>query len=89
MKAKMLGNTASDPVREVDVLPVGTPVRLKRDPRVTGRIRAHEYHESGFLSPIPYSIEWDDPDLAYAVRGWLFTYAMDDQIEQIHQSEQR
>lgn len=75
MKAKMLGATKGDPVREVDVLPIGTPVRLKSDPRVIGRIRAHEYHESGFLSPIPYSVEWDNSDLAFAVRGWFFTYA--------------
>lgn len=89
MKAKMMGNTKDDPIQEVEVLPIGTPVRLKRDPRVIGRIRAHEYHESGFLSPIPYSVEWDDPDLAREVRGWLFTYATDDQVEPIHQSEQR
>jgi len=59
----------------LEVWPIGTRIYAPEAPYLTGTIRAHEYHESGVISPWPYSIEWDDPQEAFRVFGWLAMYA--------------
>ena len=60
---------------DLEVLPIGTRVADSENPALTGTIRRYEYHESGRISPLPYNIQWDDCDLAYRVRGFMFIYA--------------
>ena len=67
--------------RWLEVLPVGTRIRSKQHPELTGYVKAHEYHESGAISPIPYLIGWDDSEAASRTLGWLFVYASESGIE--------
>lgn len=67
----------------LEVLPVGTRIRSVQHPELTGYVKAHEYHESGYLSPIPYLISWDDSELASKTLGWVFVYASPGAIEAI------
>jgi hypothetical protein len=66
----------------IDVLPVNTRVRHKTHPELTGRIVAHEYHESGYISPLPYKIYWDQGN-ASEILGFFFIYPSIDSIEKI------
>lgn len=69
--------------RWLHVLPVGTRVRSKKHPELTGYVKRHEYHESGRISPIPYCIGWDDSAATYIKLGMGFVYATDGSIEAI------
>jgi hypothetical protein len=64
-------------------LPVGTAIRHRLHPELRGLIARHEYTDSGALSAIPYAIQWDDSDQAYALLGWFFVYASDDTVEPV------
>ena len=67
---------------KIDVLPVGTRVKHKTHPELTGKIVAHEYHESGKISPLPYKVYWDQRS-AVDILGWFFIYPSMDSIEEI------
>lgn len=66
----------------IDVLVLGTRVRHKEKPELTGKIVAHEYHESGKISPLPYKVYWDQAN-ASKILGPLSIYPSVDSIEEI------
>ena len=53
-----------------EVLPVGCKVKHKKHPELIGRIRKHEYCK-GKYSALPYTVEWDNSDLAHRLLGML------------------
>jgi hypothetical protein len=61
----------------------GDRCRSIRHPELTGTVKHYEYHERGWLSPLPYRIGWDDSSRACDVLGWLFVYASDHGVEAI------
>ena len=65
----MKGLTADN--LEFEVLPVGTRVRHKKHPELIGKIYSHEYHSPGHYSALPYTVEWDNNDLAHQLLGIL------------------
>ena len=65
----------------LELLPVGTRVKHKKHPELVGKISKYEYHESGKVSPIPYSICWDDPEKAFSILGFMNYYQKADAIE--------
>ena len=71
----------TDPAKFAPKLSPGDRVRSIQHPELTGVIKHYEYHERGWLSPIPYCIGWDDSARACAVLGWLFVYASDAGVE--------
>jgi hypothetical protein len=55
----------------VAVFEVGTKVRMKDHPEITGRITAHEIDQtSGKLHAIPYRVLWDDESRLRASKTW-------------------
>ena len=58
----------------INVLPVGTRVRHKKHRNLKGKIVAHEYHEGGKISPLPYKVYWDNGDLAARLIGFMSIY---------------
>ena len=69
----------------IKLFAVGTRIRSKFHPRLTGRIKCIEMHESGKPSIIPYNIEWSNNDLAFEVFGWYWIYATHGSIEAIEE----
>ncbi len=65
----MKGTTSDGVVFEV--LSIGTRVKHKKFPQLTGRIVGHEYHSPGKYSALPYTVEWDNSDLAHELLGIL------------------
>lgn len=70
-----------------DLLPVGTRVRHTKNPRLTGRIKCWEMHDSGTVSPIPYNVDWDDNGLAARLLGWMWIYASETCVERIEDGD--
>ena len=67
----------------IELLPVGTRIRSKQFPMLTGYIKAHEYADRDHISPIPYLIGWDDSERAASTLGWFFVYASNHGIEPV------
>ena len=59
--------TTSDGI-EFEVLRVGSRVRHKEHPELRGRIYSHEFC-MGMYSALPYTIDWDKPELARRLLG--------------------
>lgn len=70
----------------LELLPVGTMVRHKDNPKLIGKIVGWEYHESGKVSPLPYKVYWDNWALARQIMGWFGIYPMRDEIVPINDS---
>ena len=68
---------------ERELIPVGTRVRHKRHP-FTGEVIAHEMHESGVPSAIPYKVYWDQEN-ASVVLGWMWIYPAYEDLEIIEE----
>lgn len=62
-------------------LAIGTRVRARRHPELTGRISGYEWNKPGVLSAIPYRIDWDSSDRAYDILGWFYYWATPRAIE--------
>ncbi len=67
----------------MEVLPVGAIIRHVKKTHLRGYIKRHEFHHSGKLSPIPYSIGWDNPGFAARELGFMFVYACVDRVEEV------
>jgi len=67
---------------EFEVLPVGCRVHHKHHPELTGTIRTHEHCE-GKYSALPYTVEWDNFDLARDLLGILPLWPRLESLEQI------
>lgn len=66
----------------------GTKVRSRSFPKLTGKIRHLEPHESGKASEIAYLIDWDDSELAAELLGSYFIYATSSTIEAIENQKE-
>ena len=55
---------------EFEVFPIGTRVRHKKHPELTGRIVTHDFCKSEY-SALPYTVDWDNSDLAHKKLGLL------------------
>ena len=86
MKSKIQETSSGEMIH---VLPIGTRVRHKKHPELTGYIKQHEYHESGKISPIPYNVNWDNNALASRLLGWFFIYSTNEALELEEQDERR
>ena len=67
----------------IELLPIGTRIRNRQYPQLTGYIKDHEYADGDHISPIPYLIGWDDSRKASELLGWFFVYAGNEGIEPI------
>jgi len=63
-----------------NLLPIGTRVKHKKYPHLTGKIVGYEYNEKG-ISPLPYKVYWDQ-DVRDTL-GWFSIYPPSDTIEKI------
>lgn len=59
----------------------GTRVRARKHHDLIGTIEGIEYCNPGCVAGIPYRIRWDDSSRAAEVRGWLFVYGSDGDLE--------
>ena len=55
---------------EFEVIPIGARVRHKEHKELKGRIYSHEFCK-GKYSALPYSVEWDNYELARNLLGML------------------
>ena len=67
---------------EFEVLPVGRKVRHKKHTELIGTIRSYEYCE-GKYSALPYTVEWDNSDLARNLIGIIPMWPRLESIEPI------
>jgi hypothetical protein len=65
------------------LVPVGTRIRHRRHPELTGYIKGLEWTRPGELSPVPYLIGWDDSGRACDLLGWFFVYSHPDSVERL------
>lgn len=68
---------------EFEVLPMGCKVRHKEHTELTGTIRTHEYCK-GKYSALPYTVEWDNSDLAHSLLGILPLWPRLESIEPVN-----
>lgn len=80
----MIGITADN--LEFEVLPVGTKVRHKDHPELTGKICSHEYHHVGVFSALPYTVDWDNPALARKLMGMIPIWPLLEKLEEIREA---
>ena len=66
-----------------DVLPVGTRVRHREHPSLTGKIVDYEMCQGKVFSTQPYKVYWDQDDDAFKLLGWFFIYPDPDKLEVI------
>jgi len=69
---------------EFEVLPKGCKVRHVKHPDLTGTIRTHEFCK-GKYSALPYTVEWDNDDLAHDLLGMLNIWPNLENIEPVNQ----
>lgn len=67
---------------EFEVLPVGCRVRHKKHPELTGVIAQHEFCE-GKYSALPYTVMWDNRDLAHKLLGMLPLWPLLESLERV------
>jgi hypothetical protein len=67
---------------EFDVIPIGTRVQHKKYPELKGRVRTHEYCK-GKYSALPYTVEWDNDQLAHEYLGFLPLWPRLEDVEPI------
>jgi hypothetical protein len=53
---------------EFEVIPIGSKVKHKKYPELTGKIVAHEFCE-GKYSALPYTVAWDNQTSAHDKLG--------------------
>ena len=64
---------------EFEVLPRGCRVRHKKHPELKGKIYKHEFCK-GKYSALPYTVDWNNPQLAHRLLG---AYPMWPRLEDI------
>ena len=80
--------TLEDSMGEVlELLPVGTPVCHTKYPELVGKIVRYEYHESGKVSPIPYTVYWENSSLAHELLGFMFIYPSISEVRPVGEEE--
>lgn len=79
-KIQTITKEASDG-KILELFPVGTRVKLKKHPQVSGQIVGYEYANGDKISPLPYKVYWDDYSLACDVLGWFAIYPTMSEIE--------
>jgi hypothetical protein len=79
-------DAVAHPENYVPKLKPGDHCRSIQHPEIEGVVVKYEYHDRGWLSPIPYLISWDHPDWAYGALGMLGAYASDRGVEAIPES---
>ncbi len=66
-----------------DLFPVGTKVRHKKHPSLTGKVVAHEMQKPGIPSAMPYNVYWDQESEAVRLLGWFWIYPVHENLERI------